>query len=247
MGASLAGAADMPVKAPPPAPAPVWSWTGFYVGANVGYGWSQKTFVNNFSPPIGAVDATPNPSGVVGGLQAGYNFQINSLLLGIEGNFDWSGAKSSVSCFPLLAPQTCTADPRWVAAITGRIGEIFGQSLFYVRGGAAWVHDSYSNLALAGAPSPALPGLLFVANETRAGWVIGGGIEYMFLPNWSAKIEYNYYGFPDKSVSFSDGSGDSFTELIKQNMQTVTVGINYHFGAVVGPAVAPAPYVTKAR
>src|SRR5215469_11136540 len=81
------------------------------------------------------IDATPNPSGVVGGVQAGYNAQFNSLLLGIEGNFDWSGAKSTTSCFPLLAPQTCTADPRWIADITGRLGEVFGPALFYVKGG----------------------------------------------------------------------------------------------------------------
>jgi hypothetical protein len=60
----------------------------FLCRGNIGYGWSQKTFVENFSPPFGAIDATPNPSGVVGGVQAGYNAQFNSLLLGIEGNFD---------------------------------------------------------------------------------------------------------------------------------------------------------------
>jgi outer membrane immunogenic protein len=235
----IAGAAELPVKAPPPAS--VLAWSGFYLGGNIGYGWSQKTFIDNFSTRIGAVDAK-NPSGVVGGLQAGYNYQINSWLIGIEGNFDWSGAKSSFSCFPLLASQTCTANPRWVAAITGRVGAIVGQSMFYVRGGAAWVHDSYTNIALTGAPKPALPGDLFTAEDTRAGWVVGLGIEYMFRPNWSANIEYDYHGFPQKSVGFDDGSGNSFAELIKQNIQTVTVGVNYHFAV---PAAAPAPYVTK--
>ncbi len=233
LGFPVAGAAEMPLKAPPPVRPAALSWSGSYVGGNIGYGWGQKTFIDDFSSPPASTDATP--SGVVGGLQAGYNFQINSHLIGIEGNFDWSGAKSSFACFPSLAPQTCTADPRWVAATTGRLGEIFGPTLFYVKGGAAWVHDSYSNVTVDD---------LFVAENTRAGWTAGAGVEYMFLPNWSARIEYDYYGFPDKSVGFEDGSENVSTKIIKQNMQTVTVGINYHFG-VPAAAAAPVPYLTK--
>jgi outer membrane immunogenic protein len=237
-------AAELPVKAPPPiAPAP--TWTGFYLGGNIGYGWSEKQFINNFSAPFGALDATPHPNGWVGGFQGGYNYQVNDwALLGIEGGYTWSGAESSVSCFPLLAPQTCTADPKWLADIAGRAGVIVGPALFYAKGGAAWVHDTYSDLALPGAPAGALPGVLFTASETRSGWVAGGGIEYMFIPQWSARIEYDYYGFPDRSIGFNGGPGDFFTEIIKQNMQTVTVGLDYHFGPI-GEAPAPMPYVTK--
>jgi len=106
------------------------------------------------------------------------------------------------------------------------------------------VHDTYSDLALPGAPPAALPGVLFTASETRSGWVAGAGFEYMFLPNWSARLEYDYYGFPDRSIGFSGGPGNFFTEEIKQNMQTVTVGINYHFG-VAAAAPSPAPLLTK--
>ena len=180
--------------------------------------------------PSGLFDATPKPSGVVGGVQGGYNYQINWLLLGIEGDFTWSGATSSASCFPLLAPQTCTADPRWIADVVGRIGAILGPALFYVRGGPAWMHDTYTDIALPGAPPAALPGVLFTAHETVPGWTAGGGVEYLFLPNWSARLEYDYYGFRNQNVRFNGGPGNFFTEIIKQNMQTVTVGINYHFG-----------------
>lgn len=240
-------AADMAVKAPFPLPAAIPSWTGFYLGGNVGPGWSQKQFIDNFSAPFGAVDGSATATGVVGGVQGGYNYQIQSILLGIEGGFTWSGANSSFSCFPLLAPQTCTANPRWLADIAGRLGTVvnspaFGDWLLYVKGGAAWVHDDYTDLALGGAPKPALPGVLFNASETRSGWIVGGGVELMLLPAWSVRFEYDYYGFPNKSVGFTDGAGDFFTEDIHQNMQTVTVGINYHFGFV---APVPAPYVTK--
>jgi outer membrane immunogenic protein len=239
--ASGAFAAELPVKAPPVPVARIPSWTGFYLGGNVGGGWSEQTFINNFAPfgDLGGVDAAPSPSGWVGGIQGGYNLQINSALLGIEGGFTWSGATSSFSCFPLLAPQTCTADPKWLADLAARAGAIVGPALFYVKGGAAWVHDNYSNLALPGAPAIALPGVLFTADETRAGWVVGGGIEYMFLPNWSARLEYDYYGFPDESVRFSGSGGNFFTEEIKQSVQTVTVGINYHFGGAAATGMAP--------
>jgi outer membrane immunogenic protein len=224
-------AADMAVKAPPPPPPPPPpTWTGFYFGGNVGGGWSKQTFIDNFSAPFGAVDSTPNPSGVVGGVQGGYNYQINWLLLGVEGDFTWSGMNSSASCFPLLAPQQCTADPRWMADVAGRIGAIWGPALFYAKGGPAWVRDSYSNIALAGAPPAALPGVLFTAHETVPGWVAGGGVEYLFLPNWSARVEYDYYGFRNQNTGFNGGPGNFFTEEIKQNIQTVTFGVNYHFG-----------------
>jgi outer membrane immunogenic protein len=243
LAASRSFAAELPVKAPPAPIAPTPIWTGFYIGGNFGYGWSEKQFIDNFSPPLGAVDASPNPQGWVGGFQGGYNYQIDWALLGIEGGVTWSGATSSVSCFPLLAPQTCTADPKWLADIAGRAGAVFGPALVYVKGGAAWVHDTYSDLALPGAPPAALPGVLFTASETRSGWVAGGGIEYMFLPNWSARLEYDYYGFPDRSIGFAGGPGNFFTEEIRQNMQTVTVGINYHFGVAAAPS--PAPLLTK--
>src|ERR1700744_196891 len=106
--ASEVFAADMAVKTPPPAPAAALpSWTGFYFGGNVGGGWSDKEFIDNTTAPVGEVDGRGHPSGVVGGVQGGYNYQINNWwLVGVEGGFTWSGATSSFSCFPLLAPQT---------------------------------------------------------------------------------------------------------------------------------------------
>jgi opacity protein-like surface antigen len=247
MAVAGAVAADMPVKALP-LPA-LLSWTGFYIGGNVGGGFSDGRFTDNFlpfGPPIGGVDATPRPAGWVGGLQAGYNYQINSiLLLGLEGDFTWLGTKSSFSCFPLLAPQTCTADPEWVAAITGRLGVVMGPALLYVKGGPAWIRDTYTDIALPPPRPLADVGELFVSHDIRSGWTAGVGIEYMFLPRWSVRLEYDYYGFPDRSVGFDGVDGGFFTELIKQDLQTVTVGVDYHFGVAAAPA--PLPILTKAR
>ena len=247
MTVASAVAADMPVKALPLALLP--SWTGFYIGGNVGGGFGDGRFTDNFvpfGPPIGGVDASPRPAGWVGGLQAGYDYQINSILLGLEGDFTWLGTKSSFSCFPLLAPQTCSADPEWVAAVTGRLGVVVEPALLlYVKGGPAWIRDTYTDLALPGAPAIAVPGDLFVGHDIRAGWTAGVGLEYMFLPRWSVRLEYDYYGFPDRSVEFDGVNGGVFTELIKQDLQTVTVGVDYHFGVAAAPA--PLPILTKAR
>jgi outer membrane immunogenic protein len=239
-----AGAADMPVKVPPTV-VPFATWTGFYVGADVGGGFSQKKFLNNFPTPDLALDAAPNPSGWVGGLQAGYNYQINSLLLGVEGGFTWIGARSTFHCFTFGA-QSCTADPEWLATITPRIGAIFGPALFYVKGGAAWIRDTYTDISSVAAHAGGVfsaPGDLFTAHNIRPGWTAGGGIEYLFMPNWSVRVEYDYAGFRDQSVGFTDGGSGYFTELIKQNLQIATVGVDYHFGAA---AAAPAPIVVKA-
>jgi outer membrane immunogenic protein len=241
-------AAELPVKAPPVVAVPLW--TGFYAGSNIGGGWSQKTFIDTFPDSDGEVDATPRAKGWVGGLQTGYNYQINSLLLGVEGDFTWLGTHSQFSCFNFGA-QVCTADPEWMAALTGRVGVVFGPALIYAKGGPAWIRDTYTNVATQSASSGGVssqPGDLFVGQNIRPGWTAGGGIEYMFLPGWSFRLEYDYAQFSDKLVTFDDGAGDFFNELIKQNLQMVTVGVNYYFGvpaavpAALPPIVAKAPY-----
>ena len=239
-----ATAAELPIAAPP---IPVPLWTGFYAGPSVGGSYSQKTFIDNFPTPDGAIDATPHPAGLVGGLQAGYNYQIDSLLVGIEGDFTWLGARSQFSCFSFGA-QTCTADPEWIGSIVGRVGAVFGPVLIYGKGGPAWVSDTYTDVAAKQAVSggvQSLPGDLFVGHDIRPGWTVGGGIEYMFLPSWSIRLEYDYAQFRDRSVDFYGDDGGFFTELIKQNLQMATVGVNYHFG-VPGVAPAPAPIIAKA-
>jgi outer membrane immunogenic protein len=241
---TAAAAADMATKAPPVVPVPIASWTGLYVGANIGGGFTQKTFIDNFPTPDGVIDASPKPAGWVGGFQAGYNYQINSLLLGVEGDFTWLGIRDSFSCFSFGA-QICSANPGWTGAIAGRIGAVFGPTLFYVKGGPAWIRDTYSDIATAAGAAGgvvAIPGDLFSGQDIRWGWTVGGGAEYMLTPHWSLRLEYDYMNFGERSVGFSDGAGNFFTELIKQNMQMVTAGVNYHFSA----AAAPAPIVTKA-
>jgi outer membrane immunogenic protein len=226
-------------------PAPVFNpWNGIYLGAHGGYGWSKKKFVDNFPLYDGEIDAEPLLQGGLGGFQIGYNYRTDWLLLGVEGEFSWSDIKKhNFACFT-FGDQVCSAALQWFAVLAGRIGYVDGPSLFYVKGGAAWTRDHFSNLATCAGSQPtsrngvnADCGVTYFADQNRLGWLIGGGIEYLFAPNWSLKVEYNYMDFGSESVSFSDGGAGFFTEEIHQRVSVVKAGLNYHFsGGSFGPS-----------
>jgi opacity protein-like surface antigen len=228
----------MPVylKAPPPPPPPIAPWTGFYAGPHAGYGFGTQQFFDNFPTPDGALDASPSVKGALGGLQAGYNRQFGWLVLGVEGDFSWSGVKDNFTCFS-FGNQVCSAQPEWFGSIAGRLGIAYGPALFYVKGGAAFTHDHFTDLATCSGSQPTrLAGITaacgdpFDGGQTRASWLTAVGIEYFFAPNWSAKIEYDHMDFGSKSVPFTDGANGFFTEEIQQKkMDLIKAGFNYHF------------------
>lgn len=228
-------------------------WQGFYFGPHIGYGWSRKKWVDNFPVFDGEVDADVQASGFIGGAQLGYNFQFSNILVGIEGDFSWSGMRNEdFPCFS-FGDQRCTAKPQMFADITGRLGYIAGPWLIYAKGGVAFVQDRYENLATCSGTQPtsrggvsAACGDKFFADHSGAGWLVGGGIETFIARNWSVKVEYNYMDFGAPSVTFKDGGTGFFTEEIHQQVQIVKLGLNYHFGAP--DPVAPAtPLFAKAR
>jgi outer membrane immunogenic protein len=237
LAATPALGADLVLKAPALRSAPVELWTGFYGGPHAGYGWGKKTFIDNFPTPDGELDADASVKGFVGGLQGGYNKQFNWLVIGVEGDFTWSGVKGTFNCFP-FGDQVCSAQPEWFASVAGRVGVAYGPALFYAKGGIAWVHDEFTDLATcAGAQPrsragiPAACGDTFFGKDTRPGWLFGLGIEYMFATNWSAKLEYNYMDFGGRSVPLTDGANGFFTEEIHQKLNVIKLGVNYHFDA----------------
>ena len=133
---------------------PIDPWTGFYFGANGGAGWGSKTFLDNFPTPDLALDAQPSVNGGLAGLQAGYDYHFfNWLLVGVQGDFTWSGIiNDSFSCFS-FGDQDCSAHPEWFATTTGHIGATFGPFAIYGKGGAASVENSYTDVATAAAHS----------------------------------------------------------------------------------------------
>jgi outer membrane immunogenic protein len=227
-------AADLPTRMPvkaAPAPVRVFSWTGCYLGGHVGWGWGRKTFtdtpdgflVSDLVGSMSSVDVDTN--GFLGGGQVGCDYQFaTNWVVGVEGNFSWADISGSAT-FPNIALDFSTfhAKTDWLASGTGRLGYAWDRWLVYAKGGAAWAHDKYTVDYLG----------TWAASETRSGWTVGGGLEWAFADNWSAKLEYQFYDFGSKDVTFinaaTSGSG---VENVKQQIQTVKLGLNYRFSGL---------------
>jgi len=216
-------AADLPVKAPrmaPAAVAPAFTWTGVYVGGSVGYAWGNKGWTDPLGPPFDA--GTHSPRGWMGGGQIGANYQMGAWVVGVEGQYDWGRLQAShislVDPADLLGTQV-----NWVASVAGRVGYAFDHFLVYGKAGGAWVRDDHTKI-----DTGLLEGL---ASVTRSGWLVGGGVEYALWNNWSVRLDYSYMGFGTQRVMLAnplDGVPAPFD--IKQNLQTLMVGLNYKFG-----------------
>jgi len=216
-----AQAADLPrPRAPAPvAPVayvpPVYNWSGFYVGGNLGAGFADSSWTDPFT---GAHD-TFNKTGFIGGGQVGVNWQINALVLGIEGDFDWAGIKASGHD---SLGNTIGTNTQWTSTATGRVGAAFDSLLVYGKGGVACAHDRDSLNDIAGGAA--------TASLTRTGWTAGAGLEYAFAPNWSAKIEYDYLGFGSETVNLPTATFSPYSTSASLNIQEVKAGINFKFG-----------------
>jgi outer membrane immunogenic protein len=248
--ASPGSAADLPVKAPP-LPPPVYDWTGFYVGGNIGWGWSHS--VSTELPPgtgafpTGTVFSARNSNGFLGGVQAGFNYQTPyHLVVGLEGDFDWtdiSGTETTISTVTgrfAGFSSTTTGRLKDFALFTGRLGYAADNWLLYVKGGGALAEASSSGVGFLA------NGTLFdttFSSSQRFGWVIGAGVEWGFAPGWSAKIEYNHIEF-DFSEPIGIGSVETSGVLRssfvsnRDSFDVVKGGINYRFNWGGAPVVA---------
>jgi outer membrane immunogenic protein len=232
--AAPASAADMAVKAaPPPVMAPIYNWTGFYIGANGGWGESRNCW--DFVPVTGAIiaDGCRDRSGGLAGGQIGYRWQTNQFVFGVEAQGDWADLRSSrVSLIdPLFSTRTKIDG---IGLFTGQIGYAWNASLFYLKGGAAVTSNRFSILSnITGAE-------LAAATATRWGGAVGVGWEYGFAPNWSAGIEYDHLFMGDSNNSFSVANPIVFGAVnrIRQDVDMVTVRINYRFGWGSPPVAA---------
>ena len=170
-----ASAADLPRRYIPPGFVPAFSWSGFYVGVNAGYGFGNS----NWTDPVAGI-ATGDFSlggGLVGGT-IGYNMQLGGSVFGVEGDIAWSGIEGSTStlCF-----GACKTANDWLGTLRGRAGYAFGRFLPYLTGGAAFGNVNATTSPDTGSFS-----------STNIGWTFGAGVEYAFFTNWSAKLEYRY-------------------------------------------------------
>jgi outer membrane immunogenic protein len=232
----VASAADMPTKAPVYAPVAMYNWTGFYVGGQVGGGWSssQTTVVTggtNF--PSGYVLNRTNGSGFIGGGYAGYNYQINQFVIGIDGDYSWAdltGSSSDIS--PINGGTTnLNGKSKWIATVTGRLGYAVNNLLFFGKGGWAWAgfDGNSSSFSIAGVNTSNATN-----SETRDGWTLGTGVEWGFLPHWSAKLEYDYVKFNTSnynttSTSVATGVATSLPRSTASDLSEVKLGVAYRF------------------
>src|SRR6478752_4693114 len=231
--AGTAMAADMAVKAPPPAPIiPIYNWTGFYIGGNGG--WAQNHNCVDFLDAAGVAFASgcrDRSGGVIGG-QLGYRWQSSQWVFGLEAQGDWADLSNQrVSLInPALSTRTKTSA---IGLFTGQIGYAWNASLFYVKGGAAVTRNSFSIL-------DTLTGFEFAsASATRWGGTVGVGWEYGFAPNWSLGVEYDhlFMGNANNSFTATDPRLVRFlNNRITQDVDMVTFRVNYRFGGYGRPA-----------
>jgi len=188
---------------PPAEPAPIYQpaiWDGAYIGVNGGYGWS------NAGPT--------EPDGGFGGGQLGYNWQRGNIVFGLEGDIQAGDISGRAYTFD---GDTARSDVNWFSTVRGRLGFTNGPWLLYATGGLA-IADVDNRVNLVGAPS-------FHNSETLTGYAVGGGLEWKFTQNWSAKAEYLYLGLGNSTLYNSDGDSGR----VNNDIQTVRVGLNYHF------------------
>ena len=241
--ATPASAADMAVKAPPPAPLPViYNWTGFYIGGNGGWGQSRSCLDFVRLDLVSFADGCDSRSGGLIGGQIGYRWQANQWVFGLEAQGDWADlSRTRLSPFfdqalggiPGTISTRTTTDG--IGLFTGQIGYAWNQALFYVKGGAAVTSNRFSILQT-------FTGFEFASvSTTRWGGTVGVGFEYGFTPNWSFGVEYNHLFMGDANNSFTNvnlGTAAVLNNRITQDVDMVTARINYRFGWGGGPVVA---------
>jgi outer membrane immunogenic protein len=234
--AAPAAAADLaarPYTKAPPMIAAIYDWSGFYIGANGGWGSSRKCWdVVPLAGPLlgeGCHDAT---GGVAGG-QIGYRFQSAAWVFGVEAQGDWADLKGSrISQQFIVAPGDAISrsNIRSFGLFTGQVGYAWNNALLYVKGGAAITQDRYDHVRTA------TNAIFDSASESRWGGAVGVGLEYGFTPNWSAAVEYDHLFMGTRNVGFTTPAGAlSTVDRIRQDVDLVTVRVNYRWG---GPVVA---------
>jgi outer membrane immunogenic protein len=258
--AQIASAADLPRKAPPPAPPPpVYSWTGFYVGLNAGGAWGNSDHNSIFSCPAGtgntdctysfpanvaaasaAATGSVHANGFTGGVQAGYNWQAGVWIFGVEADFNafnLSGSRAAAGPFPQASSNFAvgsSVDTDWLFTARGRLGGLITPAvLLYVTGGLA-----VTKLEIANTFTDDFTPRTFGSSsqsDTKAGWTVGAGVEWMFAPRWSAKAEYLYVDFGSVSTTlvtnnaFALNSANLMTTSVDLKAHIARAGINYHF------------------
>ncbi|MFZ1216821.1 MAG: outer membrane beta-barrel protein, partial [Pseudolabrys sp.] len=208
-------ASDLPTKAPvnnAPIAAPPYNWSGFYVGANFGGGWTNGSLNIPGNTFYGGITE------FIAGVQAGYNIQAGHLLFGIEGDIDWASFNHPALPVPTLG----SVSHRWMSTVGGRVGLVDDRWLVFAKLGGGWVHSD-ATVNIPGSP-------IWNGSSTNGGWLIGGGIEYGFKAHWTVKLEYDYLALSSWNSATVPVVG------LNRDVQMIKAGINYKFESGLPPA-----------
>ncbi|PSO25951.1 outer membrane protein [Bradyrhizobium sp. MOS002] len=231
--ASAADLAARPYTKAAPMVAPIYDWTGFYIGANGG--WGQSRSCVDFVTAVGTVaSGCGDRSGGLAGGQIGYRWQTNQFVFGLEAQGDWADIKNTrVSLFDPTISTTAKTDA--IGLFTGQLGWAWNSALLYVKGGAAvtsnrlTVFDNTTGIGLV------------AADSTRWGGTLGVGFEYGFTPNWSLGVEYDHLWMGNSNNSFSVADprlARFLNDRVSQDVDMLTVRLNYRFGGYGAPVAA---------
>jgi outer membrane immunogenic protein len=245
IGAGTAAlAADLPP--PPPAPrapatyipvAPPYNWTGFYVGGNLGAGFTS----GSFSDTAGSTFTNSSNTTFLGGGQVGVNYEFwGGVVIGAEAMFDW--APNQNNTFTATVPAaaglggagagtaSASINNRWLTTATGKLGYAWDRVLLYGKGGGAWVGQSNSGLTTTGLAGG--PFTISNTSSTNWGWTAGAGVEWAFWGTWSARAEYDYVALNNQNFTVSNAT-PAVVDTISSKNRTInmfTAGVNYKFG-----------------
>jgi len=224
--ASIASAADMPVKAPMAPVYATYNWTGWYVGLQGGAAWGRAEQTDAAGFTSGRYNTR---GGLVGGT-LGYNWQTGPVVFGLETDLSWASIKGSTSGTDPASGNTCGGSPpncdskiTTLGTVRGRLGYAWQNLLPYVTGGLAYanVHGSEGDVAANGAFGS--------GSKWVAGWTVGGGLEGIIAPNWTAKLEYLYVNLGSRAGFTDTNGGVLVAQSLRETAQVVRVGINYRF------------------
>jgi outer membrane immunogenic protein len=246
--AGSAFAADLPSRKAPPVyvpPVPIFTWTGFYIGANAGGAFraNNNNAYNNAiffggAAPVFGFNNNRNNGRFIGGGQAGVNYQVGQFVFGVEGDGQALVGGNNNANFPGGVGASSTS---FLGTVRGRGGIAFDRFLVYGTGGVAFGNSNLPNSAVATVGG--VPGFFTTTNgnNTRVGYAVGAGVEYAFAPNWSIKAEYLFTDLGRNNRTYLLGTGPGFTLTGREQNHVVRAGINYHFnwfGGAPGPVVA---------
>jgi outer membrane immunogenic protein len=236
--ASAADLAARPYTKAPVYAAPIYDWSGFYIGAHVGYAWGTEH--DNLSQIIGALADNYDVNGVIGGGHAGYNWQMGQALFGIEADVDGSGVRGSQpfdyfsSTRVYESRGTLSMKSDWQSSVRARLGFVQNDWMFYVAGGVAFANAS-ATLDIARLNVTACEGVCIFSNALSSdshvltGWTVGGGVEHIFAPHWIGRVDVRYTDFGSQTFNFVSNDRLPVPTSIHFDQVSATAGISYKF------------------